>query len=101
MGTTTPPITKTTGTALPPVLPDKTTPVADPKTKAMIDNVNTFVNDQEKKITAKPEKDMLTGLKTEDELVKGQKLQQEAANEAELERDRIKLYRDTTQSLER
>jgi hypothetical protein len=62
--------------------------------------VNTFVDEQKKNITG-PAKDVLTGLETQDELQKGITLQQEAADEAEKERERIKLYRDTTQALER
>lgn len=73
----------------------------DQKTVEMTNKVKDFTTQQEKKVVAGPEKDMLTALKTEDELMEGQKLQQEAADKAEQEKNRIGLYRDSTKALER
>lgn len=73
----------------------------DPKTEALVKKVSDFTADAEKKLTAQPEKDMNEALKTEDEMMKGIKIQQDAADEAEKERDKLKLFRDTTKALER
>lgn len=87
----------------PPTLTPTVAPVVkpDPKTEALVKKVADFTTEAEKKLTAQPEKDMNEALKTEDEMMKGIKLQEDAAAEAEKERDKLKLYRDTTKTLER
>lgn len=88
---------------MPPTITPSVAPVIkpDPKTEALVKKVSDFTTAEEKKLTAQPEKDMNEALKTEDEMLKGIKLQEQAASEAEKERDKIGLYRDTTKALER